>query len=228
MTGQAYTLTGADDTQDRTGRGVVDGMILISHSWAHVLFDTGASHSFISLLFAQLLGLEISELDYVLTLGTPMGGVADVSSVCKSCRIVINDRKLLADLIVLPMRQYDVILGMDWLSKYRAVVDCHTKRVTLFPSDGHPIVYQAIMSPLEPSPVPKACLGGKKKLKCYGNLFAIDGEERTDDQDPWILVVSEYSEVFPEDLPGLPPDRENGKTACISNIVAMPSLLQIA
>ena len=87
-------------------------------------------------------------------------------------------------------------------------MNCHTKRVTLFLSDGDPIVYQAKMSPLKPSPVLKACLGGRKKLECYGNLFAIDGEVRIDDQNLWIPVVSEYSDVFPEDLPGLPPDRE--------------------
>ena len=76
-----------------------------------------------------------------------------------------------------------MILSMDWLSKYRAVVDCHMKQVTLFPSDGHPIVYQARMSPLEPSSVLKVCLDGRKKLECYRNLFAIDGEEKIDDQD---------------------------------------------
>ncbi|PON41318.1 hypothetical protein PanWU01x14_290750 [Parasponia andersonii] len=88
---------------------------------------------------------------------------------------------------------------MDWLSKYRAVVNCHTKRVTFFPSDGYPIVYQAGMSPLKPSPILKACMGERKKLECYGNLFAIDGEVRTDDQDPWIPVVCQYLEVFPKD-----------------------------
>ncbi|PON57668.1 hypothetical protein PanWU01x14_172160, partial [Parasponia andersonii] len=50
-----------------------------------------------------MLGLEFSDLDYVLTLGTPMGRVADVSNVCKSCQIVVGNRKLLADLIVLLM-----------------------------------------------------------------------------------------------------------------------------
>ncbi|PON37629.1 hypothetical protein PanWU01x14_318530 [Parasponia andersonii] len=64
------------------------------------------------------------------------------------------------------------------------------------------------MSPLKPSPVLKACMGGKKKLEYYGNLFAMDGEVKTDDQNLWIPVVCEYSEVFPEDLPGLPPDKE--------------------
>ena len=157
-------------------------MILISHSWAHVLFDTGASHSFISMLFAQMLGLECSVLDNLLTLGTPMGRVTDVSTVCRGCLVVIDGRKLLADLVVLPLQQFDVILGMDWLSKYRATVDCFNKRVTLFLKDGYPIVYQAHLNPLKLSPILKACLGGRKKLEYYENLFAIDSEMGTADQ----------------------------------------------
>ncbi|PON33743.1 hypothetical protein PanWU01x14_350150 [Parasponia andersonii] len=64
------------------------------------------------------------------------------------------------------------------------------------------------MNSLKLSPILKVCLGSRKKLECYRNLFAIDGEMRTNDQDLWIPVVSEYPEVFPEDLPRLPPDRE--------------------
>lgn len=89
----------------------------------------GASHSFISLLFAQLLGLEFSKLDYVMTLRTLMKGITYVTTVCKSYLIVIDNKELLANLIVLPMRQYHVILGIDWLSKYQAIVDGHKKRV---------------------------------------------------------------------------------------------------
>ena len=121
---------------------------------------------------------------------------------------MIDGRKLLVDLVVLPLQQFDVSLGMDWLFKYRATVDCFNKRVTLFPKDGYPIVYQAHSNPLKPSPILKACIGGRKKLECYGNLFAIDGEMGTADQYPWISVVNEFSDVFSEDLPGLPPDRE--------------------
>ena len=79
-------------------------MILIFHSWTHVLFDTGASHSFISMFFAQMLGLECSVLDHVLTLGTLMGGVTDVSTICRCCLVVIDGKKLQADLVVLPLQ----------------------------------------------------------------------------------------------------------------------------
>ena len=95
----------------------MDGMILISHSWAHVLFDTGATHSFISMSFASSLQLEMNLSTSPLLLTTPMGGVGEVSMICKSYCVVIGDHKLFADRFVIPMGEFDVILGMDWLSK---------------------------------------------------------------------------------------------------------------
>lgn len=61
--------------------GIVNGMTLISHSSTHVLFNMVASYSFISLQFAQLLGLEFFELDYVMTLGTSMRSVMNVTTI---------------------------------------------------------------------------------------------------------------------------------------------------
>ncbi|KAL5766362.1 hypothetical protein ACOSP7_016979 [Xanthoceras sorbifolium] len=70
-TGQAYAAT-AEEECDHSGRWVIDGMVLISRSWAHALFDTGASNSFISLLFANTLGLGFENLNMPLSLETPL------------------------------------------------------------------------------------------------------------------------------------------------------------
>ncbi|KAL5842939.1 hypothetical protein ACOSQ3_013542 [Xanthoceras sorbifolium] len=84
-TGQAYAAT-AEEECDHSGRGVIDGMVLISRSWAHALFDTGASHSFISLLFANTLGLGFENLNMPLSLKTPLGKAHDLTV----CLIWIN------------------------------------------------------------------------------------------------------------------------------------------
>ena len=102
----------------------VDGLVLVSSSWAHVLFDTSASHSFISALFASILRLEFETLGSVMSVGVPLGRDCELSYGCNSVRIEIGGRRFLADLVVMPMGQFDVILGMDWLSRYRAVIDC--------------------------------------------------------------------------------------------------------
>ncbi|KAL5550014.1 hypothetical protein UlMin_000190 [Ulmus minor] len=101
------------DTEGPTGHAAIEGMIIISNSWARALFGTSASHSFISKLFVNTLRLEIWPFYPPLTLMTPMGGHTLVSFVCKSCVVMIESHRLLADLIVFPMTQFDLILGMD-------------------------------------------------------------------------------------------------------------------
>ncbi|KAL5827593.1 hypothetical protein ACOSQ3_019434 [Xanthoceras sorbifolium] len=76
--GQAYAAT-TEKERDHSGRGMIDGMVLILRSWAHALFDTGASHSFISLLFANTLGLSFENLNIPLSLETPLGKAHDLT-----------------------------------------------------------------------------------------------------------------------------------------------------
>ena len=205
---QAYAITATTGQGKQADHSVVDGMIHVSHSWAHVLFDTGATHSFISMLFASVLQLETETCSSSLTLSTPMGGIAEVSIICKSVCIVIGEHKLSADLYVITMTEFDVILGMDWLTKYQAIVDCHRKRVSLFTKNGQVIEFQAKTGTVTPAPVLKACIGGRRNFTNLGTIFASDGELKKSDLSSHTPVVDEFSDVFPDELPGLPPDRE--------------------
>ena len=202
--GQAYAVIGAET---RGENAVVDGMILISNSWAHVLFDTGATHSFISMPFVSCLQLEVSPSTSPLLLTTPLGRVTEISVVCKSCCVVIGHHRLFADLYVIAMDEFDVILGMDWLAKYQAMVDCYKRRIRLSTEDGQIIEYSAKTGAATPYPLLKACIGGRRNLECLGMIFALDGELGTSSSH-LIDVVEEFWDVFPEELPGLPPDRE--------------------
>lgn len=76
----------------------------------------------------------------------PIRGLGEVSRVCRSVCIVFKEHKLTGYLLVLPMGKFDVILGINWLSKYQAMVDCSNKRVTLFTPSGDFIVYKANLS----------------------------------------------------------------------------------
>ena len=66
-------------------------MLLISQSWAHVLFDTGATHSFNSVSLVQALQLDVENCDLPLLLLTPMGGLLEVTLICKMCNIFIGE-----------------------------------------------------------------------------------------------------------------------------------------
>ncbi|GFY91298.1 hypothetical protein Acr_07g0014940 [Actinidia rufa] len=115
---------------------VIRGTFPIFNSWATVLIDTGASCSFIASAFAFALGLEVDLLDSTLFVDTPVGGVVPLNRVCRGCVLVIADRHIEADLVVMDMSGFDIILGMDWLSSNRAIVDCFRRRVTITISSG--------------------------------------------------------------------------------------------
>ncbi|OMP04822.1 Retroviral aspartyl protease [Corchorus olitorius] len=104
-------------------------MVLVSSVYAHTLFDTGVSHSFVSPAFVEKLGVIVEPLEFEFVIDSPAGGDVFVNQVCKSCIIVIEDVSLPADLVVLDTHGFDVILGMDWLDIYYAFLDYHRKRI---------------------------------------------------------------------------------------------------
>ncbi|KAI3906770.1 hypothetical protein MKW92_001700, partial [Papaver armeniacum] len=101
-----------------------------------ILFDTGATHSFIASSFVLSLGLKTELLDGYLGVASAVGGSARVDRVARMCVVRIAKHEFLIDLFVMNMSGYDVILGMDWLSAHRAVFDCFQKRVTLHSGEG--------------------------------------------------------------------------------------------
>ena len=66
-------------------------------------------------------------------MATPVGESLLVKYVYKSCEIIVVDRKTIANLIMLDMLEFNVILGMDWLAAYHATLDCHLKMVKFNP-----------------------------------------------------------------------------------------------
>ena len=82
-------------------------------SWARILFDTRATHSFISSAFIISLGLCTETMCGGLVVASPMGGEMVAREVCKSCVVRIASQELTANLVVLDMVGYDIILGMD-------------------------------------------------------------------------------------------------------------------
>ena len=108
----------------------------------YALMDPGASHSFIALRAVERLGLIISELECPLWVSGPKCDPSVVVSVCRFSPVFIEGRCLPADLVVLDLTDFDVILGMDWLSTYGATLDCRDKVVSLRDQDGSECVFR--------------------------------------------------------------------------------------
>src|SRR5436853_5771946 len=120
---------------------VVQGIITLYRSCAKVLFDTGASHSFMSVMFTKSLKLKISTMLYPLVVTTPVNGRVTVRTICRKCTLEVAGFMHKFDLILLEMTGFDVIIGMDWLSQFKARVDCHKKKVVFEKPNGKKIKF---------------------------------------------------------------------------------------
>ncbi|XP_076937189.1 uncharacterized protein LOC143604670 [Bidens hawaiensis] len=202
---RVFTLTTAEAA---SAPGTISGTLQLGERDIYVLFDTGATHSIISNLFTKHLLVEPSPLEYTLSISTPMGSSIIISHIYRDCHIHIDSIERKADLLPMQMGDFDVILGMDWLSRHRVTIDCHLRRV-FFGDSHHPdLVYQRFQ-PHKSLKIISA-LKAQKLIShgCAGFLASVKdttaGEVRIDSYH----VVREYPDVFPDELPGLPPDHE--------------------
>ncbi|XP_073271472.1 uncharacterized protein [Primulina huaijiensis] len=115
---------------------VISGNILISGKEALTLFDTGATHSFMSEVFMHSISVEPTVMPLHFNIMLPSGDEICPTSILRTCPVQMGTRLLYADFIVIPMIAFDVILGMDCLSAYRAVIDCVGNTVE-FLTDNH-------------------------------------------------------------------------------------------
>ena len=88
-------------------------MFLLSCLWARILFDFGASHSFIATSCVRELGLEVETLEKPLYVSSPLGTRVSVDLICRGCELEISGILLTMDLRVMDMSEFDVILGID-------------------------------------------------------------------------------------------------------------------
>ncbi|GJS71812.1 putative reverse transcriptase domain-containing protein [Tanacetum coccineum] len=154
----------------------------------NLLFDSGADFSFISTEFVSMPNVKprIINPGYVIEIAD--GKRVEVNRVICDCKLELGNSLFTIDLIPLGHGSFDVIVGMDWLSRNKAVIVCHKKMVEI-PLEGG-----------EALRVHEECALGLDKTLMNANV----GEPKMDE----IPVVREFSNVFPEDLSGLPPQRQ--------------------
>jgi hypothetical protein len=161
------------------------GMFLINSISASVLFDSGASHSFVTNLFVEKHKILNYPLKKKLLIRSP-GGELRATHSCPQTKIEIRGLSFLVVLIILESSGIDVILGIDYLTKYDGVISCAKRMVTLTSPQGERIEVNVSMLAI---------------VEAMVNQF----EEKSLEH---IIIVCEYLDVFPEDLPGMPPNRD--------------------
>lgn len=124
-----YALPARTDTV--VSDSILIVIVLVCHRDALVLFDPGSTYSYVSSYFAPYLGVSHDSLSSLVYVCTPVGDSIVVDRVYQPCLVVLSGFETRANLLLLNMVYFDVILGMDWLSPYHAILYCHAKTVTL-------------------------------------------------------------------------------------------------
>ena len=124
------------------------------------------------------LGLKVETLKKPLYVSSPLGIRVRIGTICRGCELEISGTLLTVDLRIMEMSEFDVILGMDWLTAYRIVTDCERMRVTAYTQDGTSVVFQGDKHDIFPQTVYES--------KCQGQLagwlasLTLEDEERSD------------------------------------------------
>ena len=187
---------------------VVTGTISLFDTDAHVLVDSGATHSFISREFIERVGTEMRPTECSMVVSVPTGDSLIANRFYNGSKVTIASHEFEADLIVLDILDFDIILGMDWLAKHRATVDCYRKEVQ-FSQPGEPeVIFCGERKILSTSLISVMQANKMLRKACQGYLVYAIESANSEMQLAKVPVVNEFFDVFPEDLPGLPPDRE--------------------
>jgi len=169
------------------GEVVTAGMFRVNHHPAIILFDSGASHSFMSQTFASKHGQKTTMVNQGGYCISSARASISTNQIVRKVTISLNEREYTLDLIVLPGLEIDVILGMKWMSSYGVTIDTEGRTIKLREPKGEGTFLL---------PLPRSF--DLQNLSC--------GIQTTTLYD--IPVVHEFLDVFPDELPGLPLDRD--------------------
>jgi len=178
-----------------SGNLILDYCLLFGNT-VLVLFDLGASHSFISHECVEKLVLSTRDLGCKLIVSTPASGQVSTNLACVGCLMEVEGRHFKVNLICLPLEGLEVILGIDWLSINHVVIDCGRRKIIFPETEGLELVtsQEAV-----------------KEMKQGSTCFVIVAQEKkisTEEQINRIPVVDEYADVFLDEIPELPPSRD--------------------
>ncbi|GKD37402.1 putative reverse transcriptase domain-containing protein [Tanacetum coccineum] len=207
--GKSYAIGGGDANP---GSNVVTGMFLLNNHYASVLFDSGVDRSFVSTTFSTLLDVIPDTLGVSYAVKLADGRIAKTNTVFRGCTIRLLGHPFNIDLILIELGSFDVIIGMDWLANNHAVIVCDEKIVCV-PFGDEILIVQGDRSDKDKKS--KLSIISCRKTQKYTEkgcqvflaqvtkkVTEVKSQEKRLEDVP---IVQKFPEVFPEDLPGLPP-----------------------
>eukprot|EP00253_Pinus_taeda_P015904 PITA_15904 len=175
-----------------------------------VLIDPGATLSYVNPKVVERCNLQSVKFKNPWLVQLATGAKRKVTSKINNCSFTIVDQPITADLNILPLGSYDILIGMDWLEKHWSLVDCKTKIIYYRDQQGNSKEVQGIKRPVQVRPIT-----ANQLVKCIRKgyqVYAIqvgfaNSKDKTASLNN-IPVIQEFSDVFPEEIPGLPPRRD--------------------
>ncbi|GJT08483.1 putative reverse transcriptase domain-containing protein [Tanacetum coccineum] len=137
--GKAYVLGGGEPNTDSN---VVTGMFLLNNHYASILFDTGADRSFVSTAFSSLIDIILTTLNNYYEVELADGKIIGVNTIIWGCTLNFLNHPFNIDLMPVELGSFDVIIGIDWLSKYHVVIVCD-KKIVRFPFGNETLIIRS-------------------------------------------------------------------------------------
>ncbi|GJS76234.1 putative reverse transcriptase domain-containing protein [Tanacetum coccineum] len=194
---------------------VVTGTFLLNNRYASILFDTGADRSFVSTAFSSQIDITPTALDHYYDVELADGRIIGLNTILRGCTLNILNHPFNIDLMPAELGSFGAIIGMDWLVKYQAIIMC-TKKIVRIPwgnetlivhDDGSNQGHEARLHIISYTKTQEYMLKG-----CPVFLENVNTKETEDKSEKKRLedvpIVRDFPNVFPEDLPGLPPTRQ--------------------
>ncbi|GJW30607.1 putative reverse transcriptase domain-containing protein [Tanacetum coccineum] len=191
---------------------VVAGTFLLNNRYASILFDTSADRSFVSTTFSSLIDIIPTTLDYGYDVELADSRIIWVNTLIWGYTLNFLNHPFNIDLMPIEMGSFDVIIGMDWLSKYHVVIFCNEKIVRI-PFGNEVLIVRGDGSSNEHGSQLNIilCIKTQKYLLkgCHVFLAHVTAKKAEDKSEEKRLedvpIVRDFPEVFPEDLPARAP-----------------------
>nr|GEW44790.1 hypothetical protein [Tanacetum cinerariifolium] len=207
---KAYAIGGGGTNPDSN---VVMGTFLLNNCYASMLFDSGADRSFVSTTFSALLDVTPSTLDTSYAVELADGRISETNTILRGSTLGLLGHPFNIDLMPVELRSFNVVIGMDWLAKYHALIVCDEKVVRI-PYIDEVLIIRGDNCDGESKLNIISCTKTHKYIQkgCQVYLAQVTSKKAEDKSEEKRLedvpIVREFPEVFPEDLPGLPPARK--------------------
>ncbi|GJZ77677.1 putative reverse transcriptase domain-containing protein [Tanacetum coccineum] len=192
---------------------VITGTFLLNNRYASILFDTGADRSFISTAFSSLIDIAPTPLENSYDVELADGKIVGVNTIMRGCTLNFLNHPFNINLMPVELGSFDVIIGMDWLRRCHAVIVCDEKLVRILLG----IIFELIRQNTNETRWKQKDQSRHCRIlqdveeNCQIFLAQISAKKEEDKSEGKQLkdvpIVQDFSEVFPEDLPGLPPAR---------------------